>query len=409
VTVRAQHTTDKEHQLNHAIELSDDGRTLYASTSESVYSWPYDPDRTTVENRRTLVHNMNPGGHPTRTLLLSRKVPGLLLISQGSAENIDPLAADRSSGLSQIRAFNLTNMTDDSQPYNYASDGLLIGWGLRNSVGVAEHPVTGGIFSVENSADEIHRRGQDIHEDNPGEELNFHGYLNDSSSFGANYGYPNCFALWNTSDITERGNLTVGSQFVIDDSVNEAITDETCARDYTPPRLTFRAHMAPLDIKFLPSSGSRAFISFHGSWNRDQPAGYRVSSVFFSESTGQPTEPPDSTTAAVDVLYNPDLSVCPRGCLRPAGLAFDPATEERLFVSSDATGEIWVLRQTSPAPDPTSTWSASLSTDTNGGRGPTSTAAAGLGSRSGFGTDGGMMGWLTTIMVAVGCVFVAMI
>ena len=35
-----------------------------------------------------------------------------------------------------------------SDGYSFAHDGLRLGWGLRNSVGVAEHPQTGGIYSV---------------------------------------------------------------------------------------------------------------------------------------------------------------------------------------------------------------------------------------------------------------------
>jgi hypothetical protein len=34
-------------------------------------------------------------------------------------------------------------------------------------VGIAEHPVSGGIYSVENSADQITRMGVDVHQDNP--------------------------------------------------------------------------------------------------------------------------------------------------------------------------------------------------------------------------------------------------
>ena len=72
----------------------------------------------------------------------------MLLISRGSTSNIDLAAEKLSSGHSQIKAFNLTNITADG--YSYNTDALRLGWGLRNSVGIAEHPITGGIFSVEN-------------------------------------------------------------------------------------------------------------------------------------------------------------------------------------------------------------------------------------------------------------------
>lgn len=45
---------------------------------------------------------------------------------------------------------------------------------------------------------------------------------------------------------------------------NSTINDTFCA-EQTPPRLTFQAHMAPLDIKFN-NSASEAWVTFHGSW-----------------------------------------------------------------------------------------------------------------------------------------------
>lgn len=48
-----------------------------------------------------------------------------------------------------------------------------------------------------------------------------------------------------------------------------------------------------------------------------------------------------SNSSAIDVVSNPDLSKCPDDCMRPVGIAWDP--QGRLFMSSDATGEIWVV------------------------------------------------------------------
>jgi glucose/arabinose dehydrogenase len=206
---------------------------------------------------------MSNDDHTTRTLLMSAKEPGILVVSRGSNSNIDLEAEDINTGHSQIKAFDINNLTSTSQPYDFKSDGRLLGWGLRNSVGVAEEPLTGGIYSVENSADEIDRDGVDIHEDNPGEEMNYHGFLNSSTeNQGGNYGYPYCFALWNTS-IPDLGTMTVGSQFTLEQ--NATINDTFCAKERVPPRLTFQAHMAPLDIIFLPN-GTEAFVTFHGSW-----------------------------------------------------------------------------------------------------------------------------------------------
>ncbi|TVY15574.1 L-sorbosone dehydrogenase [Lachnellula arida] len=337
--------------LNHGIALSNDNNTLYASSSDAVYAWQYDAKAVSVSgDNQTLIDGMSGDDHTTRTLLISQIVPQTLVVSRGSNSNMDLEAEDIRTGHSQIRAFDLENkaMTSNSTPYDFATQGRILGWGLRNSVGVAEEPLTGGIFSVENSADMVERDNIDIHQNNPGEEMNYHGFLNSSTdkNQGGNYGYPYCFALWNTS-IPNLGTLKVGSQFSLDQ--NSTVNDTFCQDQHTPPRLTFQAHMAPLDIKFL-SNGTEAYISLHGSWDRDNPTGYKVSSIAFSN--GSPVAASDSTDALTDIMTNYDNSKCPDNCFRPAGLALDSLG--RLFMSSDATGEIYVLVKTSSA-TPTST------------------------------------------------------
>jgi hypothetical protein len=127
----------------------------------------------------------------------------------------DPQTVDITTGVSTLKAFNISNVTGSA--YQHARDGVLLGWGLRNSVGVAEDPVSGAIYSVENSVDNIQRSGQTINQNNPGEELNFHGYLNGTRSLvtGGNYGYPSCFAAWNVTEIPENDGLQTGYNFAI--------------------------------------------------------------------------------------------------------------------------------------------------------------------------------------------------
>lgn len=250
--------------MNHGLALSSDGLSLYASSAEAAYSWYYDPEKASIVGQRsTIVTGMANTGHTTRTLLLSRKADRTLVISRGSASNIDVEAGLLSSGHCQIKSFDLKNVPSDG--FDFTSAGQRLGWGLRNSVGLAEHPDTGGIFSVENSADNIERDSIKIYRDNPGEEMNFHGYLNGTryAAQGSNFGYPHCFAAWRVDDIPQNTNLEVGNQFTIGDQ-NDTINDNFCAAQ-TPPILTFQAHMAPLDIVFN-NSATEAWITFHGSW-----------------------------------------------------------------------------------------------------------------------------------------------
>lgn len=195
----------------------------------------------------------------TRTLLVPKKIPGWLVVSRGSDGDSDPLAKDIESGQSQIKALSIQRKAPDDAPFDFNTEGTLLGWGLRNSVGVGEEPVTGGIFLVENSVDEVERDDGIRATSNPGEELNFRGTINGSpDEQGRNYKHPECLAHWDPGP-PEAGALSVGSQFSNDDDA----TDEDCARDRVPPVLTFESHTAPLDIKFS-NNGERAFVSFHG-------------------------------------------------------------------------------------------------------------------------------------------------
>jgi hypothetical protein len=73
--------------------------------------------------------------------------------------------------------------------------------------------------------------------------------------------------------------------------------------------------------------------------NRDNPIGYKLSVIPFSNNA--PTAQSTSNNSTIDVLTNPDLSKCPDDCFRPVGLAWD--SQGRLFMSSDSTGEIYVI------------------------------------------------------------------
>ncbi|TKA24941.1 hypothetical protein B0A50_06039 [Salinomyces thailandicus] len=338
VTVSDRKTVIDDASLNHGIAISADGSTLYASNPEAVYSWDYDAEtRSNTSEPRVLVTNMTNSDHTTRTLLLSKHAPGMLVVTRGSTSNIDALASDLSTGHSQIKAFNLTNVTNG--PYDFNTKGVLLGWGLRNDVGVDEEPLTGAVYSVENSVDEMTREGQDIHADNPGEELNFLGYLNGTASDnqGRNFGYPECYAAWDVDAIPDFQG-SVGEQFAIGE-LNATVNDTSCdAAHRQAPRLTFQAHMAPLSILFN-DAGTAAWVTFHGSWDREDPVGYKLAVIEFQD--GEPVEPSTSRTAARDVVWNADNSVCPAQCFRPVGLAWD--REGRLFMSSDATGEIYAV------------------------------------------------------------------
>jgi glucose/arabinose dehydrogenase len=228
-----------------------------------VYAWPYDPKamKTTGEPKSIITGFGAKGGHSTRTLLALKKSPGTLLVSRGSVGNLDPDARIAILGRSQIRAFDVSDL---SKQYKYP-EGYLIGRGLRNSVGLGENPVDGGIWSNENGNDNMNRTGVSIHNDSPGEEINYHGTMQKKGLHGKNYGYPDCVAVWNIEGIPNNTGLSVGRQFTHEYSASNGVTDEKCQRDYQSPQITLPAHWAPIDIEFN-SNGTVAYMTSKGSW-----------------------------------------------------------------------------------------------------------------------------------------------
>lgn len=145
-------------------------------------------------------------------------------------------------GFAQIRRI----MADGSGMEVYAE-------GVRNSVGLAFHPVTGKLWFTDNGRDLM---GDDL----PGDELNY------APRAGMNFGYPWC----------HQGDTP-------DPEFGEG---KSCA-DYTPPALTLGAHVAALGLTFytgdmFPASyKNQLFIAQHGSWNRTEKVGYDILLVNF--------------------------------------------------------------------------------------------------------------------------------
>ncbi|KAL5425871.1 hypothetical protein PMIN04_002292 [Paraphaeosphaeria minitans] len=333
ICVKSQKQLIADSSLNHGIALSTNGKKLFASSKSTVYSWDYDGSTGTVSNKKTVITGMSTSGHSTRTLLVPKAQPNILLVQVGSNANLDTGAAQSSSGRSQIRKFKLADI--DANPKAYTT-GELLGYGIRNNVGIAEDP-HGGIFSVNNGMDDMTVNGKDVHNTNPCEELNYHGRINDTSSaeLGKSYGYPTCHSIYDPSVLPSPFN----TQFKVGDTITNGASSAACTR--VAPKLCFPAHTAPLDLKFN-AAGSAAYVAFHGSWDRTPPDGYRLSRVAWNPQTGQPVANVTSGGgAAENIMVNANNNACPNKCFRPAGLAWSP--NGKLFLSSDATNEIWVI------------------------------------------------------------------
>jgi glucose/arabinose dehydrogenase len=124
-------------------------------------------------------------------------------------------------------------------------------YGVRNSVGLAFHPLTGELWFTDNGRDWL---GDDL----PPDELNH------APRPGMHFGYPYCHG----GDIPDP------------DYGHERGCDE-----FVPPVQRLGPHVASLGLRFYTGRQFPAeyhgqlLIAEHGSWNRSTPIGYRVSLV----------------------------------------------------------------------------------------------------------------------------------
>ncbi|KAF2790248.1 iron reductase domain protein [Melanomma pulvis-pyrius CBS 109.77] len=325
--------------LNHGIAISKDGKTLYASSATTVFAWDYDSASQTVgATSRSIVTGMDSRGHVTRTITFPPKYPNLLIVSHGSNDNFDYESGDIKTARSCVKVFDVSKTPTNG--YSYVTGGYQLGYGLRNEVGLA-FDADGMVWGVENASDEIARtvnsKAVDIHTDNPADELNF---LGDPSKENKQwYGYPTCYTVWRPDAITDRA-FAIGDQFVL--TPNSTFADDTCKTRSKAASLSIAAHSAPLDAVFSKDYTSM-YVTFHGSWNRNIPTGYKVVEIPFSKAGANgsgfgPVAQANSGTGYNDIFWNPEVEHCSTTqCFRPVSIAKD--AYERMYVTSDSGGE----------------------------------------------------------------------
>ncbi|PPR04648.1 hypothetical protein CVT24_011866 [Panaeolus cyanescens] len=360
--------------LNQGIQV--DGNTLYVSSPSEMLAFRYNPvSKTVVGGGVAIVTGLPPDGElTTHTLQLEKNSAGrtvAVLIGTGPKTNIDPTARNPASGRSEIRRFQISGISQAPQVW---TSGRVIADGLRNPTGFAFPPPATGIATaraqtlaiVENGAaiDNVTGISAAFANDNPAHEFNVatfplpgaNGALPNTNA--QTFGFPDCASLWNPNadPTTDRQfvNRARGFQFSLE--LDSARGDDFCQQvaNNVPPVLNFQAHSAPLDIKFFDPStlgnakrngfpaqfNGNAFVSFHGSADRSPPTGYGVVRVPFplNQQFG-------GGLGYSFIVQATDLTGCPTNCnaIRPVGLAF--GDDGRLFVSSDATGELFFVQK----------------------------------------------------------------
>lgn len=127
--------------------------------------------------------------------------------------------------------------------------------GVRNSVGFTWHPETDELWFTDNGRDML---GDDV----PACELNR------VTAIGQHFGFPYCHG----GDVEDPD-----------------FSDGRRCANFTPPVQKLGPHVAPLGVEFYAGEQfpaayrGRAFIAEHGSWNRSEKIGYRITTVELDE------------------------------------------------------------------------------------------------------------------------------
>ena len=219
---------------------------LYIAESNQVAVYDYDEVNLEATNKKKLVDLPDGGNHFSRTILfMPTPNEDKLLISVGSSCNV---CDESDSRRAKILVYDLKTKKLET----FAS-------GLRNSVFMTIHPVTGKIWATEMGRDLI---GDDI----PPDEINI-------IEEGKNYGWPICY-----------GKNVLDTDFHKEDHVH---VRAHCTEPFEQPSyIDIPAHSAPLGLAFIPEDPPAGgwsqeywynlLVAYHGSWNRSVPTGYKI-------------------------------------------------------------------------------------------------------------------------------------
>jgi glucose/arabinose dehydrogenase len=291
--------------LNQPFGLALVGDYLYVGNTNAVVRFRYTPDATSVsgapETVLELPYREGDNGHWTRSLAVSPEGTKLY-VAVGSATNIADAGMEVEEGRAAIWEFN----PDGSDARIYAS-------GLRNPVGLAFEPHSGVLWTAVNERDML---GDNLVPD----------YFT-SVRDGGFYGWP---YYYYGDHRDERVDIPANVRL-----------QEAIAPDYA-----LGAHTASLGLHFygydaLPEHyWNGAFIGQHGSWNRSEPAGYKV--IFVPFVQGRPSGD------AEDFLTG-FLNERGQAQGRPVGVAMDRTGA--ILVADEVGGIVWrVSYDEPPAP-----------------------------------------------------------
>jgi glucose/arabinose dehydrogenase len=262
---------------------------LYVAENDKISRYPYTSNPSgppTIGPGQVLSDLPSDGEHFTRTVTFGPD--GKMYIACGSSSNTGPESDSRRAA---VMRFN-----DDG------TGMIIFASGLRNTVGLTWHPVTGELWGVDNGRDYLS-------DDLPPDEVNI-------IRLGNDYGWPNAYG---------------------DKIPDPAYNDASRAAVTKSPLIQIQAHSAPLGLcfysgnGFLPGYGNNLFIAYHGSWNRTVPTGYKIVRFVMTGPTYQTPGPQQDFIT---------------GWLTPAGAVGRPVAiiqggDGALYISDDKAGAVY--------------------------------------------------------------------
>lgn len=236
------------------------------------------------------------GGHFTRSIVFDKN--GRMFVSVGSTCNV---CNEKHEWLAAI----VVSDAEGNNPRLFAE-------GLRNSVFMAVSSVTGQLWATEMGRDHL---GDDL----PPDEINI-------VQEGRDYGWPFCY----------------GAR-VYDLNFSDRPYKETPCRATEAAAYEIAAHSAPLGLVFINSPQfpeewqGNLLVSYHGSWNRSTPIGYKV--VRLEVEGDKVVGEEDFITGFVSSNAEGGLLAGNQAHGRPVDLVF--AKDGSLYVSDDKAGVVY--------------------------------------------------------------------
>ena len=265
---------------------------LYVANQDALVRFDYHEGQTEANGAPTKVTDLPSRINHHWTKALTASADGrFLYVGIGSNSNITERGMIAEVDRAMIWEVNAE--TGAHRPY---------ATGLRNPTALAIQPGTGQLWAVVNERDEI---GPNLVPD----------YLT-SVQEGGFYGWP--YSYWGQH---------------VDDRVRPQ--DPQKVASAITPDYALGSHVAALGLDFSEASmGAKfadgVFVGMHGSWNRENPVGYKV--VFVPFRNGRPDgQPVDFVTG-----FRGDDGKT-RG--RPVGVTVDP--EGALIIADDLSNTIW--------------------------------------------------------------------